>query len=549
MYSAGTKASANSTSRPSVLVRAFRALVAALVIISSSLPSALSIVGTQLPRHTHRTLFTKKMTAISSTTRHQAAVASSSTAAAASAAEKLKVAIIGAGAAGLTAARQFTRQGIEPTILEQDSMSGGVWNYVPNAPDRPMYRGLRTNLPRELMAFREKPWGGDGTTKSYVTHGQVLDYLREYSEEFDLQRYISYGCTVCQVTMQSGDDGNEPSAAAVPDGEAPWPKIRLAWDSATDQSRHSDTFDAVCVCNGHYAVASKPIVPGLEENFKGRTMHSVEYDDPSLFKGKNVLCIGGRASGSDLAREISRHAAKVYLSDSACKKLEDGQPRTDGNVNWVPRTMSVDDTGSIHFEGCNDTPSDIDVIIYCSGYDYNFPFLNEKSNLDVKCVKGERRVAPLYEQMWHARYPNLSFVGLQHSIVPFPFFELQTQAVVATLVGKAAVPLPKLEKRISAAEADAKSGGPNDPGRVEDTHFLGSHQWDASRTYARIAGVYDEETEDYIATNKAIYDHSGSRRKGLFPGGRDTYREDIYVRDDKRQGFDVKVAEHIDQNV
>ena len=458
--------------------------------------------------------------------------------------QQLKVAIIGAGAAGLTAARQFARRGIDPVVLEKDSIPGGVWSYHENAPDRPMYRGLRTNLPRELMAYREKPWGGDGKTKSYVTHRQVLEYLDDYSKEFGLQKYVRYGCKVCQLTVQKDEqDGDSRSAAVVPDGEQPWPKIKLEWEAAGENAMRSDIFDAVCICNGHYAKPSSPTIPGLNENFQGTTMHSVEYDDPSIFAGKTVLCVGGRASGSDLAREISHHASKVYLSDSACKPSEDGKPRKDGNVLWVPRTMSVDEDGSIHFDGCNDAPSDVDTVIFCSGYDYQFAFINDMSNLDVSCVPGERRVAPLYEQLWHARYPNLSFVGLQHSIVPFPFFELQTQAVATNLLGEAPVPFPNLEARLEAAHADAESGGPNDPGRVEDTHFLGSYQWDACREYAKLAGVYDETMENFIATNKAIYDHSGSRRKGLFPGGPDTYRDDLYIRQEDKQSFDVQVAE------
>lgn len=465
--------------------------------------------------------------------------------------QQLKVAIIGAGAAGLTAARQFARRGIEPVVLEKDSIPGGVWSYRENAPDRPMYRGLRTNLPRELMAYREKPWGGDGATKSYVTHRQVWEYLGEYSKEFGLQKYVRYGCKVCQLTVQEQQEdspSSSSSAAVVPDArEQPWPTIKLEWEvtksEGGDIATQSDIFDAVCICNGHYAKPSSPTIPGLNENYKGKTMHSVEYDDPAIFAGKTVLCVGGRASGSDLAREISHQASKVYLSDSACKPLEDGKPRKEGNVHWVPRTMSVDKDGSIHFEGCNEAPADVDVIIFCSGYDYQFPFINDKSKLDVSCVPGERRVAPLYEQLWHARYPNLSFVGLQHSVVPFPFFEFQMQAVVANLVGEAAVPLPNMEDRLKAAQADADSGGPNDPGRVEDTHFLGSYQWDACRNYAKIAGMYDEATENFIATNKAIYDHSGMRRKGLFPGGPDTYREDLYVRQEGKQRFQVQLAE------
>ena len=74
-------------------------------------------------------------------------------------AESLRVAVIGGGAAGLAAARVMSRNGIKPVVLEKDRAIGGVWRHVPSSSTRPMYKGLRTNLPRELMAFREKPWG------------------------------------------------------------------------------------------------------------------------------------------------------------------------------------------------------------------------------------------------------------------------------------------------------------------------------------------------------------------------------------------------------
>ena len=89
-----------------------------------------------------------------------------------------RVAVIGAGAAGLAVSRQIQKKignFSRLVVLERDDSPGGVWNYVapeeedpPATSRRPMYRGLRTNLPREIMAFREKPWGGDGIGKRCV---------------------------------------------------------------------------------------------------------------------------------------------------------------------------------------------------------------------------------------------------------------------------------------------------------------------------------------------------------------------------------------------
>jgi len=54
-------------------------------------------------------------------------------------------------------------------------------------------------------------------------------------------------------------------------------------------------------------------------------MHSISYDDPSFFAGQTVLCIGGRASGVDVAREFvtTGGARNVYLSDFTCRTLEE----------------------------------------------------------------------------------------------------------------------------------------------------------------------------------------------------------------------------------
>jgi hypothetical protein len=427
-----------------------------------------------------------------------------------------RIAVIGGGAAGLAAARVMTRDvgmrhpNCQVVVLEKDTGCGGVWKYdaTKSKVNHPMYSGLRTNLPREVMAYREFPWkyDDDKQQSSYATHAQVLQYLQAYARHFDLESNIQFGATVQKLSVVPGTQ----SVFQQPDEkEQSWPQFRLDWLDIDDQE-YSGVFDAVCVCNGHYDKPAIPQLAGLKEFFSGRTMHSVAYDDPTDFEGQTVLCIGGRASGADVARElVSRGGAKhVYLSDTTCTG---DPPVSHHNVTLVPKTVEVLPGGEIRFDlDCVLTP-EVDVIIFCTGYDYSFPFIlaDDPSNGEPLVVAAQRRVSPLYEQLWHARYPNLSFCGLPHSVVPFPLFELQMEAFAQQLSGRWT--LPAVKERLAEAQRDAMSGGEGRlHGRVPaDTHFLGNVQWEYSRRMAAYAGLLLDNDDnnssavlDYIATNK-----------------------------------------------
>lgn len=317
----------------------------------------------------------------------------------------------------------------------------------------------------------------------------MLDYLRDYNRDFELDRFIRYGSKVTQLTVLSSDSN-------VKLGGEKSPQIRLEWENANAQ-QHSDVFDAVCIANGHYALPSSPELPGWKDYFKGKTMHSITYDSPEDFKGQTVLCIGGRASGSDLAREISEYAKHVYLSDSTCTMEE-----TQGSVTCVPRATAIDENGCAVFDLDCPTKPNVDTLIFCTGYDYQFPFINDESNLDLSVVPGERRVMPLFKQLWHADIPNLAFIGLPHSVVPFPLFELQMEAIVAQLMSADDGVLLDPKQRHEQAQEDAVAGGSKNTGQIKETHFLGAAQWDHLRELAQMAGIYDHQMETYIATNR-----------------------------------------------
>lgn len=80
----------------------------------------------------------------------------------------LKVAVIGAGTAGLVTARELQREGHRVVIFEKAAEIGGTWKYNPEIESDPLgidpnrkivhsslYSSLRTNLPRHLMGFSD----------------------------------------------------------------------------------------------------------------------------------------------------------------------------------------------------------------------------------------------------------------------------------------------------------------------------------------------------------------------------------------------------------
>jgi len=75
---------------------------------------------------------------------------------------------------------------------------------------------------------------------------------------------------------------------------------------------------------------------------------------------------------------------------------DDELPQTVGSVEWVPKTVRVGEGGAIYFSKDGDSGvvlppvHNVDVIIFCTGYDYGFSFLNGQSNLELSAIKGER---------------------------------------------------------------------------------------------------------------------------------------------------------------
>ena len=234
--------------------------------------------------------------------------------------QRTNAAVIGAGAAGLVCARELARQNIEVTIFEKSSQVGGVWVYEPEVDDditgvdptstvhSSLYDSLRTNLPRDLMAFSDyyfdSTGGGEDTWPRYPHHSKVLEYLERFAVDHDLTKTMRLGATVTRLKPsleERGDDANR---------RPKW--LVESEDAEGNFSR--EAFDAVAVCNGHYSKPRVPILPGME-SFPGYVIHSHNYRRPDEFKNMKVAVWGTAASGADIAREIASVATDLLLME------------------------------------------------------------------------------------------------------------------------------------------------------------------------------------------------------------------------------------------
>jgi len=392
----------------------------------------------------------------------------------------LAVAVVGAGAAGLCAARHLaSNPQLRPTVIEQSRVIGGTWVYSPNIGDdehglprhSSMYENLKTNLPKEVMAFPDFPFANQ--QKSFLHHSEVLEYLEQYAEAHLLSKYIQFSTQVELVVP--GKKG---------------------WDVTTKQLETGFTsttsYQAVMVCNGHYSVPVVPKIHGLDK-YQGNLIHSHNYRKPGQFDGQRVLILGGGASGTDIAVEVASKASKVYLAHNN-PPLGSRMPRNVEQVRGV-----VECGGGLKLVLKDGSEVEAEAVILATGYHYNFPFLDPECGVKVD----NRVVQPLYKHLISIANPSLAFVGLPVQICPFPQFDLQVRYFIKTLLGEAKLPSPAEMERDTQEEAQYRREVLGMPDKY--FHKMGTLQWDYNRELARLGELkpLPEATENlYMAVHK-----------------------------------------------
>lgn len=190
--------------------------------------------------------------------------------------------IIGAGFAGLGTAIKLREAGVHNVaILERASEVGGTWR------DN-QYPGAACDIPSNLYSFSFAP--NPNWSRSYSGSKEILGYVHSLVNDFGLEKLIQYQQNVTRVEL---DDAQG------------------LWMIHTDSGRVWKG-KTVIMASGPLANASFPKIRGIE-NFKGKKIHSAQWDHEYDFTGKRVAVIGTGASAIQIIPELVKKVDKLKV--------------------------------------------------------------------------------------------------------------------------------------------------------------------------------------------------------------------------------------------
>jgi cation diffusion facilitator CzcD-associated flavoprotein CzcO len=378
------------------------------------------------------------------------------------------VAVVGAGPAGLVAAKYMLAAGCDVTLYEAGSSVGGLWVYDSDSGLSSAYKTLHINTDKYITQFEDFPLAE--TASVFPHHTEMRKYLEDYATTFGLTERTLFKRAVTEVEPVIAEDG----------------KVTWRVHDALGESRE---FDVAIVANGHL---STPRHPEFAKSFTGEYLHSHYYRDPADFVGKRICVVGAGNSASDIAADVCMTAARTVMAVRSgvtiVPKLVLGVPVTQittrlmkwhappavikGTISLITRIVHGDmarwgfsksdkathptsqatliqhiayrrvtvkpgitriEGQTVHFG--DGSVEEFDTLIAATGYEVDVPIIPEH------VLQIEDDWAPLFKRVVPVEWPGLYFIGLIQYVGPlFKSFEAQSKYVAEIESGRYLLP-------------------------------------------------------------------------------------------------------------
>ena len=193
----------------------------------------------------------------------------------------LRVAVIGAGPAGIAAGHELLQQGFDNiTLFEKSDAVGGTWHLH-------TYPGLACDLWAHSYTFASRP--NPDWSASFVEQPEIEQYLQQSCTAFGLDQYVKLNTKI--IHAQFNDD--------------------RTWQ-LTSEAGEIFSFDVVINAMGNQHTAAYPDVEGID-SFSGDSWHGTRWNHEVDLQDKRVAIVGSAASAIQIVPELAKQAAHLTV--------------------------------------------------------------------------------------------------------------------------------------------------------------------------------------------------------------------------------------------
>src|SRR5699024_4893113 len=272
---------------------------------------------------------------------------------------------------------------------------------------------------------------------SYPPREVLFDYIQGRIEKSNAREFIRFNTSARWVSF---DDNTQ--------------KFTVVLDDLANDKTYTEEFDYLVVASGHFSVPNMPHFEGIE-TFPGMIMHAHDFRGAEPHIDRDLLLIGSSYSAEDIGVQCHKHGAKSVTLSYRSNPI---------GFDW-PEGMQEKPLVT-HFEGdvahfSDGTSQRFDDVVFCTGYQHNFPFLPDEFRLENNnCLYPDK----LYKGVIFNEQPRLIFLGMQDQYYTFNMFDAQAWFARDVMMGTIELP-EKTERDKDIAKWLAKQDAietPND---------------------------------------------------------------------------------------
>ena len=193
-----------------------------------------------------------------------------------------EVIVIGSGQAGLSIAARLKQQNIDTLIVDKNERVGDNW--------RNRYHSLKLHNQTHVNHLPYMPF--PSTWPTFIPKDKLAGWFEYYVESMELNVWTN--------TKFIGAEYNE--------NKKHW-NVKLKLSNGTIKIMKPKH---IVMAVGVSSVPNRKKIPGIND-YKGKVIHSVDYDSGKHYDGKNVLVYGTGTSAHDVAQDLYVHGANVKI--------------------------------------------------------------------------------------------------------------------------------------------------------------------------------------------------------------------------------------------